>query len=59
MSGDLVQQIDHYYPGGGPESQHERWNLISRNTQAVVTGIYIWHVSSEMGEQMGKLVIIK
>jgi hypothetical protein len=59
LSGDLVQQLDHYYPGGGPESQHEEWNLISKNTQAVVTGIYIWSVSSDMGEQLGKLVIIQ
>jgi hypothetical protein len=59
IDGDLIQTIDHYYPGGGPGSQHEEWNVISRNTQAVVTGIYIWHVDSEMGEQLGKLVIIR
>jgi hypothetical protein len=59
IAGDLVQEIDHYYPGGGPESMHETWNLISRNTQAITTGIYIWSVRSEMGEQLGKLVIIK
>lgn len=59
LNGDLVQEIDHYYAGGNAGSQHESWNLISRNTQAVVTGIYIWSVTSEMGEQIGKLVIIK
>ncbi|MCK5127215.1 MAG: hypothetical protein KAR42_13255 [candidate division Zixibacteria bacterium] len=59
VSGDLVKEIDHYFPGGGPMAQQEEWNLISRNTQAVVTGIYLYHVSSEMGEQIGKLVIIK
>lgn len=59
VSGDLVKEIGHYYPDGGPASQHEEWNVISRNTQAVVTGIYIWHVESEMGEQIGKLVVIK
>jgi hypothetical protein len=59
LSGDLVREIKHYYPEGGPESMHEKWNLISRNTQAITTGIYIWSVSSEMGEQLGKLVIIK
>jgi hypothetical protein len=59
IDGDLVQELDHYYPDGGPGSQHETWNVISRNTQAVVTGIYLWHVQSDMGEQMGKLVIIK
>ncbi len=59
LSGDLVEQIEHYNPGGGPESQHERWNMISRNTQAVVTGIYLYHVASDMGDQIGKIVIIK
>ncbi len=59
IDGDLIREIDHYHPEGGPESQHETWNIISRNTQAVVTGVYIWQVASEMGEQLGKLVIIK
>jgi hypothetical protein len=59
VSGDLVREIEHYRPDAGPDAQHERWNLISRNTQAVVTGIYIYHVSSAMGEQLGKIVIIK
>jgi hypothetical protein len=59
VDGDLVQEIDHYHPGGGPESQHEAWNVISRNTQSVVTGIYLWQVESSMGDQLGKLVIIK
>ncbi|MCP4567543.1 MAG: hypothetical protein GY841_08190 [FCB group bacterium] len=59
INGDLIREIDHYRPEGGPESQHEVWDVISRNTQAVVTGIYLWHVESEMGEQLGKLVIMK
>jgi hypothetical protein len=59
LTGDLVQQLDHYAPEGSPGSQHEVWNMVSRNTQAIVTGIYIWSVTSDMGEQMGKLVIIK
>lgn len=59
IDGDLIRRIDHYYPQGGPGSQEESWNVISRNTQAVVTGIYLWHVESNMGEQLGKLVIIK
>jgi hypothetical protein len=59
IDGDLVQEISHNHPEGGPMDQHERWNLISRNTQAIVTGVYIYHVSSAMGEQIGKIVIIK
>jgi hypothetical protein len=59
IDGDLIKQIEHNHPDGGPGSQHETWNVISRNTQAIVTGIYLWHVQSDMGEQLGKLVIIK
>jgi len=59
IDGDLIKQIDHDRPDGGPGSQEETWDVISRNTQSVVTGIYLWHVESEMGEQLGKLVIIK
>ncbi len=59
IDGDLIRQIEHYRPDGGPDAQHEQWNLISRNTQAVVTGIYLYQVSSESGEQLGKIVIIK
>ncbi len=59
IDGDLIKEIYHNNPDGGPGSQHETWDVISRNTQAVVTGIYIWQVESEMGNQIGKLVIIK
>jgi len=59
VSGDLVKQIDHSYPSDDPRGQHDEWDVVSRNTQSVVTGIYLWHVQSLMGEQLGKLVIIK
>lgn len=59
IDGDLIKQIEHYNPTGGPGTQQEVWNVISRNTQAIVTGIYLWHVESDMGEQLGKLVVIK
>ena len=59
LSGDLVQEIKHDKPDGGPEAMQETWNLISRNTQSITSGVYLWSVQSEMGEQLGKLVIIK
>lgn len=59
VDGDLVDEIEHNYPQGGPVAQEETWNIISRNTQAVVTGVYLYSISSDMGEQLGKLVIIK
>ncbi|MDD4051956.1 MAG: hypothetical protein PHR28_08680 [candidate division Zixibacteria bacterium] len=59
LAGDLVKEISHDFAAGGSESQHEVWDVVSRNTQAVATGIYLWQVDSEMGSQIGKLVIIK
>lgn len=59
IDGDLVREIEHNYPKDTPRSMHERWDMITRNTQPVVSGIYYWVVESDSGSQMGKLVIIK
>ena len=58
LDGDLIREWEHNYPAGGPESNHSTWDLITRNTQAVVSGIYYWVISSENRTQIGKLVII-
>jgi hypothetical protein len=36
-----------------------RWNLISRNGQDVVSGIYLFVVDSDQVQQRGKFVIIR
>lgn len=36
-----------------------RWNLISRNGQDVVSGIYIFTVESKLGTQRGKFIVIR
>ena len=36
-----------------------RWNLISRNGQDVVSGVYLFVVESSIGTQRGKFVIIR
>jgi hypothetical protein len=33
--------------------------MISRNNQIVVSGVYLYHVHSPIGKQVGKFVIIK
>ena len=59
LDGDLVRQLDHHVPSWDPMSNHETWDLITRNTQLVVSGLYYWTVESEDGQvQIGKLVII-
>ncbi len=36
-----------------------RWNLISRNGQDIVSGIYMFTVESSLGTQRGRFVVIR
>jgi hypothetical protein len=58
IDGDLVREIHHDCPSDNPTCMHEEWDLITRNTQAIVSGIYYYSVESEFGTQIGKIVII-
>ena len=60
LDGDMVREIQHE-PGGifTETSSTAWWDLISKNTQAVVSGVYLYSVESELGTQLGKIVIIK
>jgi hypothetical protein len=59
LDGDLVRQIDHNYSASDPLSNHDTWNLIGRNTQLAVSGLYYWTVESPGRKvQIGKLVLI-
>jgi hypothetical protein len=59
LDGDKIIEIEHNHPDGGPQAMHETWNMITRNRQAVQSGIYYWIVESAERTQIGKLVIIK
>ncbi len=59
LDGDLVRQIDHPDSWLSDTPWHTSWDLITRNTQAVVSGIYLYSVESERGTQIGKIVIIR
>ncbi len=59
IDGDLIRRIEHDFDSSDPNSSHDSWNLITRNTQMVVSGLYYWVVEAEDGTtQMGKFVII-
>ncbi|MEW5922668.1 MAG: hypothetical protein AB1746_01630 [Candidatus Zixiibacteriota bacterium] len=58
IDGDLVREINHDYPPDSPQSMHDIWDVITRNTQAPVSGIYYYVVESDYGNQIGKLVLI-
>lgn len=58
VDGDLVREIVHDYPQDSPQSMHDTWDVITRNTQVPASGIYYYSVESEYGNQIGKLVLI-
>ena len=59
LDGDLINKIIHDKDPSDPQSGHDQWDLITRNTQAVVSGLYYYVVESENRTQVGKFVIIK
>ncbi len=59
LDGDLVRELEHNESEGSGTASVHHWNMITRNTQAIVTGLYYWVVESEYGNQIGKLVILK
>jgi hypothetical protein len=66
VSGDLVQEIRPYdlQPNGKlqretPDDGQASWNLITRNGQEVVSGIYLFTVEADGTSQRGKFVIIR
>lgn len=59
VSGDLVQEIPHDGTNG---AGHVSWNLMSRNGQEVVSGVYLYTVSSDDGafdDFIGKFVVVR
>ena len=60
LDGDLVREIIHDIDPSDPLASHDTWDLITRNTQTAVSGLYYWTVEEPDGKtQIGKLVIIK
>ncbi len=60
LDGDRVRTLEHDFAPGDPMGSHHRWDLINRNMQRVVSGLYYWTVEFPDREtQIGKLVIIR
>ncbi|MFQ5650051.1 MAG: hypothetical protein ACE5IY_08920 [bacterium] len=56
VDGDLVQTILH----DNPNDSRARWNLISRNSRPIASGIYLFSVEAPDGDrQIGRFVVIK
>lgn len=59
LDGDLIREMEHDRNPSDPTSSYHEWDLVSRNTQAVVSGLYYWIVEDEDGNShIGKLVIL-
>ena len=54
MSGDLVKIIEHT-----DGSSAEFWDIVSRNNQDVMSGLYLYVVETEEEKSTGKFVIIR
>ena len=60
LDGDLVAEVRHDKAPSDPNAHHETWNMINKNIQTVVSGLYYWAVEGSDGKvQIGKLVIIR
>jgi hypothetical protein len=67
LSGDLVQEIrptdlrvDGHLQKETPDDDQATWDLVSRNGQDVVSGIYLFSVETNKGQrQQGRFVIIR
>jgi hypothetical protein len=65
LNGELVRSIVHHVTSDeegavlGDQGGDEWWDLLSDNRQLVASGVYIFHIEAEVGEQVGKFVIIR
>jgi hypothetical protein len=62
LNGELVRTLLHTDTSEDGVTNNlggdEWWDVLSENRQLVASGVYIFHVSSDVGEQVGKFVII-
>jgi hypothetical protein len=54
VDGDLVKTLEHTNPTG-----REEWDLLSVEKRPIVSGIYFFHVKSDLGEKVGRFAIIR
>ncbi len=63
LNGELVKVICHKASSGGGVINDlggdEEWDLLSENHQLVASGVYVFHIQSDVGEQVGKFVVVR
>lgn len=58
IDGDLIIEWEHDKDSSDPNASHDEWNLITRNTQLIVSGLYYYVVEWDGGSHIGKFAII-
>jgi hypothetical protein len=56
LAGDLVRSLEH---DTRTEGGTAFWNLVTRNGQDIVSGVYLYAVQSEKGAKRGRFVIVR
>ncbi len=67
LNGELIKTIVHSETQEMTMNQYiennaggdEWWDLLSENRQLIASGLYIFHIQSNIGEQVGKFVVIR
>lgn len=60
VAGNLVKIIEHKDTDTNPMDKGgtEYWDLLNEHDQLVASGVYIFHIESDIGEQVGKFAVI-
>jgi hypothetical protein len=58
LAGDLVWSR-YFEDPTDPSGEPPGWNLVSRNNQEIVSGIYIVHVESPLGSEITKFIVVR
>ncbi len=56
LSGDHLQTLEHE---SATFDGNENWDLLTKNSQKIAAGVYIYYVDSEYGEKIGKFAVVR
>lgn len=61
VAGNLVKVIHHNDTNTNPMDKGgtEYWDLLNEHNQIVASGVYIFHIDSDVGEQVGKFAVVQ
>ena len=54
LDGDLIQTLKHQDGTG-----REEWNMLTSEQRPIVSGVYFYHVDSDLGEKTGRFAVIR